>query len=69
MAHRDEIVRYADELLGVERFPEFGPAGLQVAGADQVTRIACGVSASLELFERAATAGAEGRTYRRGSWR
>ncbi len=36
MAHRDEIVRYADELLGVERFQEFGPPGLQVVGADEV---------------------------------
>jgi dinuclear metal center YbgI/SA1388 family protein len=33
--------------------------GLQVAGAREVERIACGVSASLELFERAAGAGAQ----------
>jgi dinuclear metal center YbgI/SA1388 family protein len=33
--------------------------GLQVAGARGVERIACGVSASLELFERAAGAGAQ----------
>jgi dinuclear metal center YbgI/SA1388 family protein len=33
--------------------------GLQVAGARGVDRIACGVSASLELFERAAGAGAQ----------
>jgi dinuclear metal center YbgI/SA1388 family protein len=33
--------------------------GLQVAGARDVDRIACGVSASLELFERAAGAGAQ----------
>ncbi|MBA2331656.1 MAG: Nif3-like dinuclear metal center hexameric protein [Actinobacteria bacterium] len=59
MAHRDEIVRYADELLGVERFPEFGPPGLQVVGADEVTKLACGVSASLELFERASAARAQ----------
>ena len=59
MASRDEIVRYADELLEVERFPEFGPSGLQVLGSPEVTKIACGVSASLELFERAAAAGAQ----------
>lgn len=59
MARRDEIVAYADALLEVARFPEYGPPGLQVAGADEVTRIACGVSASLELFERAAESGAE----------
>jgi len=59
MAARDEIVGYANELLEVERFPEFGPPGLQVLGADEVTRIACGVSCSRELFERAAELGAE----------
>ncbi len=59
MAHRDEIVRYADELLGVERFQEFGPSGFQVVGADEVKKLACGVSASLELFERASAARAQ----------
>lgn len=59
MARRDEIVAYADELLEASRFAEFGRPGLQVAGADEVTRIACGVSSSLELFERAVESGAE----------
>ena len=59
MAQRDEIVRFADELLETHRWPEFGVPGLQVVGADDVTKIACGVSASKELFERAAAAGAQ----------
>jgi dinuclear metal center YbgI/SA1388 family protein len=59
MAQRDEIVRYANELLEIDRFPEYGTPGLQVLGADEVTKIACGVSSSLELFERAAAAGAQ----------
>jgi dinuclear metal center YbgI/SA1388 family protein len=59
LARRDEILAFADALLEVDRFPEYGRPGLQVLGADEVTRIACGVSASLELFERAAAAGAE----------
>jgi dinuclear metal center YbgI/SA1388 family protein len=59
VARRDEIVAFADDLLEVDRFPEYGRPGLQVAGADEVTRLACGVSASLELFERAASAGAQ----------
>ena len=59
MAHRDEIVAFADRLLEVERFPEFGMPGLQVVGAEDVTRVACGVSCSLELVERAAAAGAQ----------
>jgi dinuclear metal center YbgI/SA1388 family protein len=59
VARRDDIVRFTDELLEVHRFPEFGPPGLQVVGADEVTKIACGVSSSLELFQRAAAAGAQ----------
>lgn len=59
MARRDDILAFADALLEVERFPEYGRPGLQVLGADDVTKIACGVSSSLELFEHAAAAGAE----------
>ena len=50
---------FADALLDAGKWQEFGPVGLQVAGADEVTRIACGVSSSLELFERAARTGAQ----------
>ncbi len=59
MAHRDEIVDYANELLETHRFPEYGRPGLQVLGSDEVDKIACGVSASLELFHRAAATGAQ----------
>jgi dinuclear metal center YbgI/SA1388 family protein len=59
VATRDEIVAHANALLEIERFPEFAPQGLQVFGADEVTTIACGVSCSRELFERAVELGAE----------
>ncbi len=59
MARRDEIVDYANALLGVERWPEFGPPGLQVMGATEVTTLACGVSSSRALFEAAVEIGAE----------
>jgi dinuclear metal center YbgI/SA1388 family protein len=59
MASRDEIVAYASELLEVARFPEFAPQGLQVVGTAGVATIACGVSCSRELFERAVDLGAE----------
>ena len=59
MARRDDIVAFANTLLEVEKWQEFAPPGLQVVGSDEVTRLACGVSASLELFGRAAAAGAE----------
>jgi dinuclear metal center YbgI/SA1388 family protein len=59
VASRDEIVAHADELLEIERFPEFAPQGLQVVGAEEVTTIACGVSCSRDLFERAVELGAQ----------
>jgi dinuclear metal center YbgI/SA1388 family protein len=59
VAQRDEIVAHANDLLQIDRFPEYGTPGLQVVGADEVTKIACGVSSSRELFERAAAAGAQ----------
>lgn len=59
MEARDEIVAWADEYLDLASYPDYGPMGLQVVGAEKVGKIACGVSASRELFERAAEAGAQ----------
>jgi dinuclear metal center YbgI/SA1388 family protein len=59
VARRDDIVAFANALLGVEAFPEYGRPGLQVVGDDEVTKLACGVSSSRELFERAGAAGAQ----------
>lgn len=59
MADRDEILAFAHDLLDLDAYPDYGPMGMQVEGAPEVTRMACGVSASLELFELAAQAGAE----------
>jgi dinuclear metal center YbgI/SA1388 family protein len=59
VAKRDEILGYAAELLDLGSWPDYGPQGLQVAGADEVSKVVCAVSSSLELFERAAAAGAQ----------
>ena len=59
MASRDAILKYAAEVLDLDAHPDYGPMGLQVEGAEEVTRIACGVSASLALFQRAAELNAE----------
>jgi dinuclear metal center YbgI/SA1388 family protein len=59
MARRDDILDHAADLLDLASFPDYGPQGMQVAGTDEVTKIVCGVSSSLELFERAAEAGAQ----------
>jgi dinuclear metal center YbgI/SA1388 family protein len=59
MAQLSEIISYLDELLGAPDFPDHGPNGLQVPGAERVTIAATGVSAHRALFERAAEAGAQ----------
>ena len=53
MAKRVAITAFCDELLDVASFDDYGPNGLQVPGASEVTRIATGVSANLETVERA----------------
>jgi dinuclear metal center YbgI/SA1388 family protein len=59
VASRDEIVSFLDELLDSPGFPDYGPNGLQVPGAERVELVVTGVSAQLELFEAAARAGAQ----------
>ncbi|MBD0329726.1 MAG: Nif3-like dinuclear metal center hexameric protein [Thermoleophilia bacterium] len=59
VADRDAILEYAAELLDLGAFDDYGPMGMQVAGAREVRKVAAGVSASLELFERAAAAEAQ----------
>ena len=59
MARRDEILDFAAELLDLDTFRDYGPQGMQVAGAEEVSKIVCAVSSSLELFERAAEARAQ----------
>ena len=57
MARRDEIIAHLDELLEIGSFTDYGPNGLQVPGAEEVSLVVTGVSAQRELFERAADGG------------
>ena len=59
MAHLNEVISYLDELLEIPDFPDYGPNGLQVPGSKEVTRVATGVSAHLDLFTQAAESGAQ----------
>jgi dinuclear metal center YbgI/SA1388 family protein len=59
LAHRDEIIAFADELLDAGSFRDYGPMGMQVVGGEEVSKVVCAVSASLELFERAAAVRAQ----------
>jgi dinuclear metal center YbgI/SA1388 family protein len=56
-----DIVAWADDLLDTARFRDYGPNGLQVpptGESGRVDAVVTGVSANLELLERARDAGA-----------
>ncbi|HWC25849.1 MAG TPA: Nif3-like dinuclear metal center hexameric protein [Solirubrobacteraceae bacterium] len=55
----DNIIGYLDKLLSPASFQDYGPNGLQVPGPREVQTIVTGVSASAELFERAAAESAD----------
>lgn len=59
MAALAEIIDHLDGMLDPGSFDDHGPNGLQVPGAGDVTKVVTGVSAQLELFERAAASGAQ----------
>jgi dinuclear metal center YbgI/SA1388 family protein len=59
MARRDDIVDFARELLDLGSYHDYGPMGVQVVGAEEVTRIAATVSCSLEAFRQTREAGAQ----------
>ena len=59
MTKLPEILQHLDELLEPRRFRDYGPNGLQVPGTEDVESVVTGVSANLELLERARDAGAQ----------
>src|SRR5450755_2099060 len=59
MALLNAMLVELDRLLDPDSFADHGPNGLQVQGCAEVTHVATGVSATLELFERAIEAGAD----------
>jgi dinuclear metal center YbgI/SA1388 family protein len=58
-AQTADVIAFLDGLLEPEAFEDYGPNGLQVPGSAHVSTVVTGVSAQLELFERAARVGAE----------
>jgi dinuclear metal center YbgI/SA1388 family protein len=59
VAQLNDVIQYLDELLEIGNFQDYGPNGLQVPGSSEVSVVVTGVSAQLELFERAAELGAQ----------
>ena len=54
-----ELENYSGQLLEVGRFRDYCPNGLQVEGRPEVRRLVTGVSASLDLLQRAVAADAD----------
>ena len=53
MILRDDLITYLADYLKTGEITDYCPVGLQVEGRPQVRRIVTGVSASLDLFEKA----------------
>jgi len=54
-----DLIGHLDAILNPQGFDDYGPNGLQVPGRETVATVVTGVSAGLELFERAAATGAD----------
>jgi hypothetical protein len=53
MASHNEIGAFLDDFLEIGSFSDYGPNGLLLPGAEEVTKVVAGVSAQRELFEHA----------------
>jgi dinuclear metal center YbgI/SA1388 family protein len=56
---RTELDAYLNLLLGVDRFRDYGPNGVQVEGSEQVKLLVSGVTASRAFIDAAIEAGAD----------
>ena len=68
MIHTDALIAEADLLLAPQSFEDYGPNGLQVPNSRPVDTIVTSVSASAQLFEQAAEAGAQLVLVHHGLW-
>ncbi len=53
MTKLQDIVGHLDDILQIKDFKDYGPNGLQIEGCPEVKRVVCGVSANMELLEKA----------------
>ena len=59
MARLRDLIDFLDEQLDPAGFADLGPNGLQVPGAEEVTRVVTGVTAQRELIDRTVELGAQ----------
>jgi dinuclear metal center YbgI/SA1388 family protein len=55
----NDLIGHLDALLNPSAFDDYGPNGLQVPGKAEIRTVVTGVSASVDLFERAASEAAD----------
>jgi len=65
---RDELVAYLDQYLRIAEIPDSSPNGLQVQGANRVTRIAYAVDVSVQTIRAAVKADADFLIVHHGLW-
>lgn len=53
MVNQKDLVSYCADYLNVAQFDDYCPNGLQIEGRSEITNIVSGVSANLDLIERA----------------
>ncbi len=58
MVQLSDIVQFLDDYLQISKIADDSLNGLQVEGAHEVKKVALGVDASMELFEKAQSSGA-----------
>lgn len=59
MITRDELNLYVNELLACNKFDDYAPNGLQIAGSPSISTICTAVTASLEVIKKATQANAD----------
>lgn len=59
MVTRNECLSYLETLLETNRFQDYCPNGLQVAGREDISNLVAGVTASQDLIEAALDVGAD----------
>lgn len=59
MSNRNEIIQFANGVLELDKYPDYGPMGCQHLGAEHVTKICTATSVSSSVICRAEAAGAQ----------
>lgn len=59
MIRRAELVQYINEVFAEQNFQDYSYNGLQFEGDEKVTKIAAGVDATVEFFNKAIASGAD----------